>query len=108
MPGSGSWPELPEPLPVPVVDSHCHLDISYDSERHGPGMPVSDALAHAAAVGVPRVVQVGYDLSSSGWGVEVAHRHPQVVAAVALYWTVRTGHSGSEAVWSSIVQQTGG
>ena len=31
-----------------------------------------------------------------------------VVAAVALYWTVRTGHSGSEAVWSSIVQQTGG
>lgn len=31
-----------------------------------------------------------------------------VVAAIALFWTVRTGHSGSEAVWSSIVQQTGG
>lgn len=31
-----------------------------------------------------------------------------VVAAVALYWTVRTGHSGSEAVWRGIVQQTGG
>jgi hypothetical protein len=31
-----------------------------------------------------------------------------VVAAAALYWAVRTGHSGSEAVWSGIVQQTGG
>jgi hypothetical protein len=31
-----------------------------------------------------------------------------VVAAATLYWAVRTGHSGSEAVWSGIVQQTGG
>lgn len=31
-----------------------------------------------------------------------------VVALVALAWTVRTGHSGSEAVWSTIVRQTGG
>lgn len=31
-----------------------------------------------------------------------------VVAFVALVWTVRTGHSGSEAVWSGIVRQTGG
>lgn len=85
MPGSGSWPDLPDPLPVPVVDSHCHLDISYDTDRHGPGLPVSVALEHAAAVGVPRVVQVGHDLPSSRWGVKIAHDHPQVVAAVALH-----------------------
>ena len=31
-----------------------------------------------------------------------------LVALVALVWTVRAGHSGSEAVWSGIVRQTGG
>lgn len=31
-----------------------------------------------------------------------------LVALVALVWTVRAGHSGSEAVWSGIVGQTGG
>jgi hypothetical protein len=44
--------------------------------------------------------------------VRVPDRLPAVltalVALVALVWTVRTGHSGSEAVWSGIVRQTGG
>ncbi|MEO8106419.1 MAG: TatD family hydrolase [Actinomycetes bacterium] len=84
-PGVGSWPSLPEPLAVPVPDSHCHLDIAYDADKHGPGLAVDDALRQAAAVGVPRVVQVGYDVASSRFGVEVANRHPQVVAAVALH-----------------------
>ena len=83
--GAGSWPGLPEPLPVPVPDSHCHLDIAYDTDKHGPGLSVEDALREAAAVGVPRVVHVGYDVASSRFGVDVASRHPQVVAAVALH-----------------------
>lgn len=29
-----------------------------------------------------------------------------VVALVAVVWTVRTGHSGSEAVWGEVVRQT--
>jgi TatD DNase family protein len=81
----GSWPQLPEPLPVPVPDSHCHLDISYDVGKHGPGLAVDEALRQAAAVGVTRVVQVGYDVASSRFGVEVARSFPQVVAAVALH-----------------------
>ncbi|MFL6070914.1 MAG: TatD family hydrolase [Actinomycetes bacterium] len=85
VPGSGSWPELPDPLPVPVPDSHCHLDIAYDSERHGPGLSVDRALQLSASVGVPKIVQVGYDLASSQWGVRVANEHREVVAAVALH-----------------------
>ncbi|MCZ3387580.1 MAG: TatD family hydrolase [Actinomycetia bacterium] len=84
-PGVGSWPELPEPLPSPVPDSHCHLDIAYDVGKHGPGLSVDEALRQSAAVGVTRVVQVGYDVASSRFGVEVATKHRQVVAAVALH-----------------------
>ncbi len=84
-PGVGSWPELPEPLPSSVPDSHCHLDISFDVGKHGAGLSVDEALRLAAAVGVTRIVQVGYDVASSRFGVEVAARHRQVVAAVALH-----------------------
>lgn len=84
-PGVGSWPTLPEPLPTPVPDSHCHLDIAYDEQRHGPGLSTAEALALADSVNVPRVVQVGYDLTSSRWSVGVAQEHAQVVAAVALH-----------------------
>jgi len=84
-PGSGSWPSLPEPLAVPVPDSHCHLDIAYDADKHGPGLSVDEALWHAEAVGVTRIVQVGYDVESSRFGLEVARRHAQVIAAVALH-----------------------
>ena len=84
-PGTGRWPPLPKRLPVDVPDSHCHLDITFDESKYGPGLSVERALALAGSVGVTRVVQVGYDLESSRFGVEVAHRHPQVVAAVALH-----------------------
>lgn len=84
-PGTGSWPPLPERLPVDVPDSHCHLDITFDESKHGPGLTVDQALRLAGSVGVTRVVQVGYDVASSRFGVETAHRHPQVVAAVALH-----------------------
>lgn len=84
-PGVGSWPELPEPLSIQVPDSHCHLDISYDANKHGPGLSVDEALRQAAAVGVNRVVQVGYDVASSRFGVDAAKKYRQVVAAVALH-----------------------
>lgn len=74
-------PPAPEPLPYPVIDNHCHLDTSM--EYGGPSVP--EALAAAAAVGVPRIVQVGCDLVSSRFSVQVAEEYEQVVAAVALH-----------------------
>ena len=76
------WPDAPEPLPHPVVDNHCHLDHPI---RGGVVIPVEEAIARAAAVGVSRIVQVGCDLESSRWAVETASAHPSVVAAVALH-----------------------
>ncbi|WP_370074331.1 TatD family hydrolase [Nocardioides sp.] len=75
-------PPAPEPLPHPVVDNHCHLDIA-DSE--GEWFSPEQALAAAAAVGVPRIVQIGCDLPGARWAVEAAATHDALVAGVALH-----------------------
>jgi TatD DNase family protein len=77
-----AFPPVPDrALPHPVVDNHCHLDIA----RDGGSLPLDDALARAASVGVTRFVQVGCDLPSARWAVEASAEHPQLVAAVALH-----------------------
>ena len=77
-----SRPPAPEPLPHPVVDNHCHLDIARGDEL---ALPVGEALAAAAAVGVTRIVQIGCDLPGARWAVEAALEHPALVAGVALH-----------------------
>lgn len=76
-PQSQPAPPLPEPLRVPVADSHTHLDMQEPS--------VEEAVAAAASVGVTTLVQVGCDLERSRWAAEVAAEHPSVHAAVALH-----------------------
>ena len=78
-----SRPPAPEPLPHPVVDNHCHLDIADGPE--GSWLPTEDALAQAAAVGVTRIVQIGCDLPGARWAVEAATAHDAIVAGVALH-----------------------
>jgi TatD DNase family protein len=75
-----SRPPAPEPLPHPVVDNHCHLDIA-----DGEWLATEDALAQAAAVNVTRIVQIGCDLPGARWAVDAADNHPQIVAGVALH-----------------------
>jgi TatD DNase family protein len=76
-------PPLPEPLPASVVDTHCHLDIPYDDEPDG--FSVAEAIAAAAAVGVPRIVQIGCDLASARWTVDALTHHPHLAAGVSLH-----------------------
>ena len=73
-------PPAPEPLPHPVVDNHCHLDIA-----DGDWTATEDAIAAAAAVGVPRIVQIGCDLPGARWAVAAAAEHDALVAGVALH-----------------------
>jgi TatD DNase family protein len=88
----GEPPPSPEPLPSPAPDSHTHLDIVL-GERPGDddeGAVATDEqvdaeIAAAAAVGIPRLVQVGVDVPSSRWSARLAARHPSVLAAVALH-----------------------
>jgi TatD DNase family protein len=75
-------PPAPEPLPHPVVDNHCHLDMARGGDEP---FPVAEALAAAAAVGVPRIVQIGCDLPGARWAVEAAATYDALVAGVALH-----------------------
>ena len=83
MTGDRSRPPVPEPLPHPVVDNHCHLDIADGPE--GSWLPTGQALAQAAEVGVTRIVQIGCDLPGARWAVEAAESHDALVAGVALH-----------------------
>jgi TatD DNase family protein len=84
------WPPLPEPLPRPALDSHCHLDLI---ER-----PVTEVLADARSVGIARVVTVGCDVPSSRWAASCAGQYPDVYAAVAIHpnETARAASSPAE------------
>jgi TatD DNase family protein len=79
-----SRPPAPEPLPHPVVDNHCHLDIA-DGTGEDAWITPTEALARAAATGVTRIVQVGCDLEGSRWAAQLAESHDAVLAAVALH-----------------------
>jgi TatD DNase family protein len=75
-------PPAPDPLPIPVVDNHTHLDIGRDGgEPPDPGA----AIAEAAAVGVPRMVQIGCDLPVARFTVEVVDRYAALLGGVALH-----------------------
>jgi TatD DNase family protein len=77
-----SRPPAPEPLPHPVVDNHCHLEMTLDGTEE---LAPAAALAAAAEVGVPRIVQIGCELDSARWSVEVATAYDAIVAGVALH-----------------------
>lgn len=106
-----SWPPVPEPLPVGVVDNHTHLDaVLVETDDRGWRTRADDAgrvddadvaasrvaghLAAAAAVGVDRVIQVGCDLPSLSWTDAVVREHREVVGALAIHPNEAVLHAG--------------
>jgi TatD DNase family protein len=85
---AGEFPPAPEPLAVPVFDSHTHLDLTVQEAGvpgGGAGDPIDALITAAAKSGVDRLVQVGVDVDSSRWGADLADRHDSVLATVALH-----------------------
>jgi len=92
---------LPEPLPVPTVDAHAHLEIVTDD---APGSDaVRKVLDDAKSVNVDRIVQVGYSAEQSQWCVDMANAFPgRVLAAVALHPNEAPIVEDLEADWAVI------
>ena len=78
---AGEFPPPPEPLAVPVFDSHTHLDITTTVGDR----TVDSLIDDAVKAGVDRIVQVGVDVPSSRWSADLAERDERVLAAVALH-----------------------
>lgn len=74
-------PPLPEVLPATVFDNHTHLEFEDGFEMIDP----IESLNLAESIGVKGVVQVGTDLETSRWGVQLAESDERVLAAVALH-----------------------
>ena len=90
-------PPDPEPLPLPVVDDHTHLDFE-------PVEEVAELLARAVSAGVPRSVQIGCDVDAARWTVAAVELHPELVGGVALHPTEasRLGRPGVDAALDEI------
>ncbi|MET8157195.1 TatD family hydrolase [Sphaerisporangium sp. NPDC005289] len=109
-------PPAPPPLDTEVFDSHCHLDIMVGDRKASSGDQVALAaqaasggveriLADARAVGVTRLVTIGYDLRSSRWNAETARRHDDVYAGVAIH--PNEAHAATPEVLAEIEKLAG-
>ena len=78
---SAELPAAPPALPRPVTDAHTHLGTT----TRKTGLSAAEQLDAARAVGVLRVVDVGYDVESSERALAAAEAHPEVIAAVAIH-----------------------
>ena len=68
-----------------TVPDYLALAAIHDDSRRAAAWTAERALEASAAVGVPRIVQIGCELESARWSVEVADRVDALVAAVALH-----------------------
>lgn len=94
------YPPAPEPLPVPVMDNHTHLDF-----RHGLlEVSVTDALDAAAAVGVQGAVQVGCDLESSRFTVQAVDADKRLLGAVAIHPNDAPEYAGRGELESALAE----
>ncbi|SDI98233.1 TatD DNase family protein [Frankineae bacterium MT45] len=95
--GKNSPPPLPAALPLPVFDSHCHLDAM--AQRSGVDATsefVAEAMRQARSVNVTKVITVGDTIASSRWCVQAAREHPDVFAAVAVHPTEISGMTDAD------------
>jgi TatD DNase family protein len=100
------WPPAPEPLPIPVVDNHTHLESVQEwlaPGWEGPAdderlVALEDQLERAARVGVTKMVQVGCDLDAVAWTDEVVRADARLLGAVAIHPNEAVLHAGVREV----------
>ena len=99
-------PPSPQALPLPVADNHTHLDYVRSEE---PGVfpadeQIKSLIGQAAAVNVPRLVQIGCDLQAAQWTVQAVARFPELIGGVGLHPTEATKHAAAHDLGDAIAQ----
>ncbi|WP_232376590.1 TatD family hydrolase [Amycolatopsis aidingensis] len=84
-------PPIPEPLPVPAVDSHTHLD-ACGAENAAEVAAMAD---RAERAGIARMVTVADDLAAARWAAQASTWDSRIFAAVAIHPT-RTKDFGED------------
>jgi TatD DNase family protein len=79
---AAAHPPAPDPLPRPVIDSHCHIDMRGGDEE---ALTAEQSVSAADAVNVRGIVQVGCSIRDVADAVAMAQRHPQIVAAIGIH-----------------------
>ena len=75
---------LPDPLPIPAIDSHAHLEIITNTSPDDPA--IKKVIDESASVGINRIVQVGYSAEQSEWSLALAQLYKgKILATVALH-----------------------
>lgn len=96
--GARGWPADGEPLPVPVIDNHTHLDMVLEWEADGwPGERSSDLTGHLQRAhdgGIARMVHCACDLDALAWADEAVTAHRALLAAVAIHPNEAVLHAG--------------
>ena len=75
-------PPAPEPLPGPVIDAHCHIDMRGGDEE---ALTPAEAVRAAAAVNVTGIVQVGCSIRDLTAAVDMAEQDPAILAAIGIH-----------------------
>ncbi|UYG16598.1 TatD family hydrolase [Brachybacterium huguangmaarense] len=76
-----SWPPVPDALPLPVVDNHCHLDFA-DGDVE---LSVDDHVQRARAAGIDAMITIGSNREAAFWTAELVARDDRLRGGVAVH-----------------------
>src|SRR2546421_10121462 len=79
-----SFPPPPEPLRVPIPDSHTHLDFTLSFGGSGGPDTAQHETVLLRTARVDRLVQNGADVASSRWSAPAVSRHPTLLVTLAI------------------------
>ncbi len=90
------WPKPDEPLGAQVMDNHTHLPLRTEEIPIADGyqMPLEEQLELAAQVGVSEIITVGCSLPDFEPTLELARKHRNVRAALAIHPNEAALHAG--------------